>query len=182
MTVIIGMIGYANSGKSTLSREFSKDSKLNKVFGFSEPLYEMLMVLGVTEEQINDKELREQPLEILGGKSPIQAMISLGTEWGRNMVYPEIWVDQLKRRLTSFSGRVAFVENVRYQNEFDMVNSLDNSYMIYVNRPDLKPKLDRVSESEIHLLRSQCDYEIENHLNENSHTEFRSLIQMIRNK
>lgn len=59
---------------------------------FADKLKAMICVLlGCTIEQLEDRDFKETPLPELGNMTPRDLMISLGTEWGREMVTPNIW-------------------------------------------------------------------------------------------
>ena len=151
------MVGYANSGKSTISRNYQWKYGSSKIRGFSEPLYEILNIIGVDQKFIDDKLLREIPHPALGGKTPIDALISLGTDWGREMIHEDIWVNITERRI---NDGITFIENVRFQNEADIVRR-HGGILVYIDNKELVPKLERKSEQYIATLKEQCEYTID---------------------
>jgi hypothetical protein len=92
---------------------------------FAGPLKDMLRVLGLDDRHLYG-DLKEAPCDLLGGVTPRAAMQTLGHEWGRETVYPNIWVDTAKRRaldILKYEGRVVF-DDVRYSNEAAAIKDL----------------------------------------------------------
>lgn len=113
---IIVLTGCAGSGKSTIAAELVKQGY--QVVKFAGPLKAMLRALGLTDAEI-EGDLKEKPCPLLGGQTPRHAMQTLGTEWGRNLVDPDIWVaawQQAVRGVLSSGGRVV-VDDCRFRNE-----------------------------------------------------------------
>ena len=68
-----------------------------------------------------DGDLKEVATDLLGGKTPRNAMQTLGTEWGRDLVYQDIWVDSFMRRAMQFEDVVC--SDVRFPNEVDIIRN-----------------------------------------------------------
>lgn len=134
MTIVIGLIGYKNSGKTSLSKLVGEVFYASNygIIGFSNPLYKMMEVgLGITYEEIQDKARRDEPDPRLGGKSIQYALNTLGTKWGREMIYDDIWVD---RSLASIGNLpVYFADNVRYANEYEGIERVGGINIAIVN-------------------------------------------------
>jgi hypothetical protein len=88
--MIIGFCGPAGSGKSTAALHLVQRHGYHRV-RFAGPLKAMMRALGCTEDEV-DGALKETPCELLGGRTPRQAMQWLGTEWGRQMITPDLWL------------------------------------------------------------------------------------------
>ncbi|QIG68071.1 deoxynucleotide monophosphate kinase protein [Rhizobium phage RHph_Y68] len=131
--MLVGLIGYKNSGKTSIAKKYGQmfDPHLNMI-GFSNPLYKMLGVLGITEEEIQDKPRRELPDPRFGGRSIQYALNSLGTDWGRKMIYENIWVDRALDAMIPSLTNIA--DNVRFPNEFDAVRKR-NGFLIAIVNP-----------------------------------------------
>lgn len=119
---VIGMNGYAGSGKSTAARI------LVSRFGFVEMkfakwLKDMLRALGLTDREI-EGDLKEVPNPILGGQTPRYAMQMLGTEWGRKLIHDNLWVGLAQYAVSQAeqSGlkRIVF-SDCRYPNEARLI-------------------------------------------------------------
>lgn len=126
MAKLIGFTGSAGSGKSTASKALTSIGWVNvKMAG---PLKDMLRAIGFTEDHI-EGDLKEVPSNMLSGKTPRYAMQTLGTEWGRDIIGPEFWINIAKRRIEDqlSKGNSVVVDDVRFQNEADMIRSLGGS-------------------------------------------------------
>jgi hypothetical protein len=55
-------------------------------------------MLGLKDEHFFDRQLKETPLPVIG-KSPREIMQTLGTEWGRRLVNPDLWVCLAEREV-----------------------------------------------------------------------------------
>jgi hypothetical protein len=81
------------------------------------------------------------------GVSPRQMMQTLGTEWGRSCIHPDLWImvaagtveKQLKR------GRNVVIDDVRFPNEAEMIRKLGGELWL-VNRPGVVYEGDHASE------------------------------------
>lgn len=87
----IGLCGPAGAGKSTAAERLVKRWRFNRV-RFAGPLKTMMLALGLDPEQV-DGALKEEPTPLLCGRTPRQAMQWLGTEWGRELIGPEFWIE-----------------------------------------------------------------------------------------
>lgn len=128
MIKIVVFKGKAGSGKTTAARHIEENYGYIKL-RFAYKLKEMLEVLGLSKREI-DGDLKESACEVLGGKTPRHAMITLGTEWGRDMIHPDIWVKALDRDLHRDieDGFTRFViDDLRFLNEEKYLRSLNVS-------------------------------------------------------
>jgi hypothetical protein len=100
---------------------------------FAEPLKAMLRALlaaqGLTPAIIArmiDGDLKEMPVPFLNGRSPRYAMQTLGTEWGRELIHPDLWIDIACERITTARRRGAnvVVDDCRFPNEAAMLADL----------------------------------------------------------
>lgn len=112
---LVGLVGRARVGKDTAAA-FLEDRHLLQQFAFANPVKEMLT--SVFGDLFYDGD-REAPIEWLG-KSPRQLMQTLGTEWGRQCVHPDLWVllahqEWLACQRNLSKGMV--VSDVRFDNE-----------------------------------------------------------------
>lgn len=122
---VIALTGYAGSGKSEVSSILCEEFGYTRV-KFAGPLKDMLRVLGLGEREI-EGDLKEAPCELLSGRSPRHAMVTLGTEWGRDLMHKDFWTNIWKARvvdvLRSTSGGVV-VDDCRFVNEVALVREL----------------------------------------------------------
>jgi hypothetical protein len=121
--MIIGLQGYAGSGKSTVAKY------LEERHGFARrhikaPLAAMTRTLFLyafpeaTDADLHemvDGTLKRESLEALGGRTPTEIQQFLGTEFGRNFIHPDIWLDIWSAWAAQHPKVVQ--ESVRFANE-----------------------------------------------------------------
>jgi hypothetical protein len=113
---IIAMTGLAGSGKSTAALHLVKYHGWHRV-RFAGPLKAMMAALGLSEREI-DGDLKEQPCALLGGCTPRHAMQTLGTEWGRDIIDPSLWIRAWQHALAQVPADVnVVVDDCRFPNE-----------------------------------------------------------------
>jgi hypothetical protein len=168
--MIIGFCGPLGSGKTTAANH------LIEAHGFTRhrlagPLKAMMRALGLSERH-TDGDLKEVPCDLLGGKTPRNAMQTLGKEWGRDLVSATLWVDAWKATMPD--GDLV-VEDVRFPNEPKLIRSLDDlGILIHVARP-MKDDLERAHSSENQDL-GAFDHEI---VNEGSITDLQAAVDRV---
>ena len=125
--MIIGLVGFIGSGKGTVGdileqKGFVKDS-------FAKPLKDACSVMfGWPREMLEgdtevSRKWREEPdvywSEKFGNEfSPRLALQLMGTEAGRNVFHPDIWVISLLNRAR---GKDVVVTDVRFKNEIKYI-------------------------------------------------------------
>lgn len=109
--MIVGITGAKRSGKNTLADGLCQKLWLEH-HSFAGPLREFVArILGWSLDEL---ELRkEEPIDWLDGKTPRYLMQTVGTEWGREMIHPELWVRSLAHRIPER----AVISDVRFDNE-----------------------------------------------------------------
>ncbi len=134
---LVAFHGKIRHGKSAGADYLISQHGFERV-SFADPLKAMLMTLGVTRSQLYDQKQKEQPCAKLGGKTPRWAMQSLGTEWGRKMIYQDIWVDTAKRKMAEAMSHGArlVIDDLRFDNEAEAVRDL-GGVVVSVLRPSL---------------------------------------------
>jgi hypothetical protein len=141
---IVAFSGPAGAGKSTASEVLEAEG-FERV-KFAAPLKAMLRgfyrEIGLPDDMIERKiegDLKEQPCEHLCGKSPRHAMLTLGTEWGRDLIGSGLWVRAWKTKAKLALKRAAGVvcDDLRFQNEEQTVRDLDG-YICEIAGRDLK--------------------------------------------
>lgn len=111
-------------GKDTVG-EYLHENHLFNRRSFAAPMKAMLEAVFGNRFESGD---REQPIDWLG-KSPRHLMQTLGTEWGRDCVHPDLWVmlaeNEWKlhtaRRYNAENGVGLVFTDVRFHNEADMI-------------------------------------------------------------
>ena len=129
---LIGITGRAGSGKSTAARVLVDAGWVRiKMAG---PLKDMLRAIGLTEDQIEGDQ-KEVPCDLLQGNTPRHAMITLGTEWGRDMIGGDLWIGIARRRIEAAlaAGQNVVVDDVRFENEASVIRDLGGA-VVHVER------------------------------------------------
>ena len=111
---------------------------------FAQPLKQMLGQLlaafypqDVVVEML-DGSLKEHPIPELEGKTPRELMVSLGTEWGRNIISNDMWARAGEFALNKGlkSGKLVIVDDMRFSNEYDVVRTVSKTaWMVRIIRP-----------------------------------------------
>lgn len=119
---IIGLYGAQKAGKSSVAKTITQlDSNWARV-SFATPIRQMLNA--ITNSPLVDPFAdKEQPLDILCGRSVRYALQRLGTEWGRNMIGSDIWIKVLEERIKSYSCNGIVIDDLRMQNEMEFIKS-----------------------------------------------------------
>lgn len=114
---VIAITGSAGAGKTTIAKHLEIEHHYVRV-RFAEILKGMLRELGLSQEEV-DGSLKDAPCSLLLGKTPRHAMQTLGTEWGRYLIHPEIWVHAWKVKVTQqlTLGHKVVCDDCRHKNE-----------------------------------------------------------------
>ena len=143
---LIGLVGYAGSGKSLVGKMLGHHGYLR--MRYAQVLKGMLYSMGLSEEEL-DGSLKETPCELLGGKTPRYAMLTLGTEWGRSMIDWDVWVRATMKmvdlELTWPMARVV-IDDVRFPNEATAIRERGGVIWKIV-RPNITPGSSHISET-----------------------------------
>lgn len=110
---LIGLTGPAGCGKDTIAR-FLCDTQEFRQIALADPIRDGIEAMfGISREFLTDRDLKETSLKQIFGfdKSPRQLMQTLGTEWGRNMIDPNIWLN-IARTKIEFNKRLCAANNL----------------------------------------------------------------------
>lgn len=122
---VIGLFGASGAGKSTVARELVRHGY--KLVPMSCVLKDMLRALGFTDQDLEgDQAYRLTPQKRLGGMSPREVAQTLGTQWARNIVHPDLLVNAVCNRLQQelAAGHRVVVDGMRFPNEWQMAHRL----------------------------------------------------------
>jgi hypothetical protein len=145
--IILGLTGAAGSGKDTVAAHLVRRHHFTQL-AFADPLRAMVAAgFGVTARDL-ERDRKELPLDWLG-VSPRYLLQTLGTDWGRGLIDPDVWLLVLKRRLDMAieEGRLRFViSDVRFENEAALVRGMGGAVW-HLRRPGTAPVHQHVSEA-----------------------------------
>ena len=139
------IVPYAVGGADSYVRPLQPD--LEKKYGIrrkhiAEPLRAMLAVLlqanGMKSDEITrylEGDLKEQIIPCLGVTSRY-AQITIGTEWGREMISQDLWANTWMRGVAD--GESVMNDSVRFPNEADVIRKL-GGVVIMIKRPGTRP-------------------------------------------
>lgn len=113
---LIALTGPAGCGKTTIAQALERQGFVR--VRFAALVKDMLRVLGLTDAQV-DGDQKEVPCDLLCGKTPRQAMQLLGTDYGREMIGPDVWVNGTTHKIDQLlaAGRDVVVDDLRFDNE-----------------------------------------------------------------
>lgn len=155
---IIAFAGLIGSGKTTAAMHLVENHNFRRI-RFAGPLKDMAYAFGLSQDQVDGK-LKEEPCDLLGGKSPRQFMQLLGTEFGRNLIDPNLWIKAWKHHADQVPEGVGIVvDDCRFPNEADTIhNASTHARICRITRPGIGARQAHVSE----LQAFQADCLIEN--------------------
>jgi len=173
---IIVLCGYKGSGKSEVAtrlRAYHDYALVKQAHTIKKWCKELLMDMGCREDLANeyvDGSLKETPTQFLMKRTPRQFMQWIGTEFGRNMIHPDIWAQLAAHRCEQHirtGGRVV-LDDVRFDNEIKYLKDLGDKtdakvVTVWIERFEAKPQ--DFHASEVSLGQSDCDYVIMNNSN-----------------
>jgi hypothetical protein len=145
---LIGIAGKAGTGKDTLADYLVRHLRATK-YSFALPLKASLnAAFGWKMENWNDREWKERVIPWLG-KSPRQCAQLLGTDWGREMIHPSVWVFLAEQEYLLHVAMISHgnphgaippfvIPDVRFDNEAEMIRS-HGGVVIRLQRPDTEP-------------------------------------------
>lgn len=128
---LIAFTGLAGSGKSTAAIHLVKTGGYTRL-RFAGPLKAMMAALGLSYAEI-DGDRKEVPCDLLCGRTPRHAMQTIGKEWGRDLIGPDLWVRAWRASFDRAIGPVV-VDDCRFPNEADAVLAA-GGIIVRVDRP-----------------------------------------------
>ena len=153
--MLIGIIGLQGSGKSTVSEIFQRKYGC-EIDSFAKPVKDIAHIIfgwdrnlleGLTKESRDWRERVDLYWSEIMGKefTPRMALQMIGTDFGRNMIGDNVWVESLKYRSR---GKYVVISDVRYPNEAESIKK-DGGFLIKIERGENPEYLDRIKQNGI---------------------------------
>jgi hypothetical protein len=120
--MIIGLQGYAGSGKSTVAQYlverhgFARRHIKHTLATMTEVLLDHALSDPERTWDYIDGDLKRTPIPELGNRSATEIQQFLGTEFGREFIHPDLWLDIWHRWAVAQPEHVV-QESVRFANE-----------------------------------------------------------------
>lgn len=131
----IGIAGAKRAGKDTLARGLAGALAPIPVDSFAAPIRRF--VADLLGWSLDELEARKEDRVSWLDATPRHMMQTLGTEWGRNLVDPELWVASTFAR----NPTGAILADVRFRDEARAIRD-DYGVVIRVSRPGFGPGRD----------------------------------------
>jgi dephospho-CoA kinase len=160
--MLIGLAGYAGCGKTTCAEYLVNHHSFVEV-GFADPLKDGLCtMLGMTRKEL--EKIKEDKTVLPGiGQTARYMMQTLGTDWGRNMVNPDLWLMLAGKRIMQMMQDIdksrVVVSDVRFINEAVLIRDLCGIVVFIDSKSRTQDRLSQEEsshESESYL---KCIYE-----------------------
>lgn len=141
--MLIGVVGFIGSGKGTVAdilvnkKDFTKISFADSVkdataaiFGWPRGLLE-----GDTDESREFREKKDEWWSEKTGKhiTPRNMLQLIGTEAGRDVIHPDVWVLSVERKIGMYKNVV--IPDVRFPNEMKFIQNM-GGFVVRVRRGD----------------------------------------------
>lgn len=169
-----------SSGKSTVAQLIRELQPQRALLPFADPLRAMLRPLllsaGYSHEQaisaLSTPHGKAFPLTLLpGAPTPRRLLQTIGTDWGRNLIHPDLWIHLWLSRARCSAGVIA--DDVRFNSEADAIRQLGGSIWA-ITRPGASDTSAHPSEAGIHP--RLIDHHI---INDSSINYLRSQVQQL---
>lgn len=146
---LVALTGKARTGKSTIADYLTEAHDFTQV-SFAFPLKQSIMnMFSLDSKVLESSDSKETVLPWLG-KSPRELMQTLGTEWGRDLVHPNIWIILAERKVEEIKAKNRHkgivLTDVRFENEADWAKR-QGFHLWRVNKQDAQPISSHPSES-----------------------------------
>lgn len=150
---VIGLYSpVPQQGKSTIAK-YLKKTHGYQVVSFATPLKRMatqfLHAMGYSPFEIDHffSEGKSTRIDVIGVDTR-HILQTLGTEWGRNCIHPDVWVTAWKRQVDSFlaMGIPVVCDDIRYVNEYRALRHLPDNVFWRTTRASFYDKIEHPSE------------------------------------
>src|SRR6185369_7708635 len=103
-TMIVAFSGKRGSGKDTAGDVLVNEFHFQKI-ALADPMKRFVQDLfGMTYDQLWGPSASRNAVDLRWNRSPRELLQTLGTEWGRVMGHPDVWIQYLVRRAQFLLG------------------------------------------------------------------------------
>lgn len=148
MNRVIGLTGYVGAGKTTAAEYLVANHQYVRR-PMARMLKLMLQAIGLAPAHV-DGGLKNEPCDLLCGITPRQAMQTLGTEWGRDLIHQDLWVTLWKASVEKI-GMPVVCDDVRFANEAAAIRKM-GGIIVRIDRSTTRES-DHRSETEMDSIR-----------------------------
>jgi GTPase SAR1 family protein len=146
MKTIIALAGPKGVGKTSFCNALLLNPNAeqpSKILSFAGPLKEMAKA--ILPPGAFTPEGKEDPSLGLCGVTPRVIMQTIGTDWGRQMISPNIWVEAMRRRIMDSPAPTILIDDLRFENEWQLVKELGGT-VIALERAGVEYTREHLSE------------------------------------
>lgn len=132
---IIGIAGLARHGKDTLAQYLVQNHGFHQL-AFADPIVDG--IISMLDVPVEYRTTRKEDVIPELGFSYRKAAQTLGTEWGRNLLDPDIWIKVMRNRINEMADlndRIV-ISDVRFDNEAKWLRAQEDGHVWHVYRPE----------------------------------------------
>lgn len=162
---LIGLYSpYPQMGKGTFANAMHEKVPDSSILSFADPMRDMAAcAVGMAEgpiEVLKDKDGAILPLLDCTYRHLLN---TLGTEWGRKCIHPDIWVRIARQRYLRAiaKGYSVIFDDVRFENEYDMIRDA-GGVLVKIVRPGVELVDRHEAHARLEASSRKWDHTIEN--------------------
>lgn len=163
MRIILGLMGAAGSGKSTVTAHLVERYGAVR-YSFADPLKDMVArAFDLSPEQVRGTQAQKEAVDPRYNVSPRWLLQRIGTEGCRATFGESFWTDQTLERIEKGQATLAVIEDVRFVNEAEAIRRVRRDgwaaegFVWRLECPDRQSSADTTHASEAEYLRAPHD-------------------------